>query len=176
MHDTREITIEELLNARELRTIKQKELINTYKTPLVSFMVNYPSKYKDTPLTRKLHNEGKKILLQELESKNIPIIHNETFYKVTGTETFINVDIEHMELKKMLVIIENNHPLGRLFDYDVIDKEYNIISRTSLNQMGRKCLICDENASVCARSQKHDYQELINTINSIAKNYFNAIK
>lgn len=173
MNGTREITLEELLNARELRAIKQKELIKTYKATLISFMVNIPGKYKDTPLIRKIHKEERNILHQILKKECIPIIYEEAICKKTGPEGFVILEIDSIKVKRLLVQIENNHSLGRLFDYDVFDKEYNLITRASINKPRRKCFICNEYASVCARSRKHTYRELIFEINAIVLNYFN---
>ena len=60
----------------------------------------------------------------------------------------------------MVVELENNHELGRIFDVDVFDKNHNQISRSMLNLAPRKCLICEKAAS-CIRTRAHTYEELI---------------
>ena len=47
-----------------------------------------------------------------------------------------------------------------ILDIDVMDKD-GAVSRCELGLDARKCLICDEDAKVCARSQKHSMEELL---------------
>ena len=62
--------------------------------------------------------------------------------------------------KYLAVIIESISPKARLLDIDVMDKD-GAVSRGELGLDARKCLICDEDAKVCARSQKHSMEELL---------------
>lgn len=176
MEKAREITLEELLQARELRAERQKKLVYIYKAGVISFMVNIPGKFKDTKISRMIHDEGRKILKKTLKQKSKHIVYEEVLYKPTGAEAFIIVDMNELKLKEILVEIEDNHSLGRLFDFDVIDKEYKNITRKTINQIGRKCLLCNNQAVICVRSQKHSYGELIDKINRLSKDYFNRLK
>lgn len=74
----------------------------------------------------------------------------------TGIEALISLDADAAELKRICVEIEEEHQAGRLFDIDVIAKNGAKLGRSE----PRKCLICSENASVCARSRAHSVQEL----------------
>ncbi len=176
MNREKEITLNELLIAREERAKTQKRLIDTFKANLISFMVNIPGKNKDTSISRKLHNEGRHILKKKLEANNINIIYDEFHYHLTGAEAFILTDADAVKLKEILVNIEDTHPLGRLFDFDVIDKEFTMISRTFVNHKNRKCLLCEEDAAICVRSQKHSYEDLIKEVYLLAYEYFDKIQ
>jgi holo-ACP synthase len=55
---TSEVTLEQLLFAREERAKRQKNLLAGYGMPLISFMVNTPGANKNMPLTRFVFNEG----------------------------------------------------------------------------------------------------------------------
>ena len=70
------------------------------------------------------------------------------------------------QIKAMTVAIEEADSLGRLFDMDVMDKNGSM-SRGELGANPRKCLLCDEDAKVCARSQKHEMTELLDEIQRI---------
>ena len=168
----KEVSLEELLLAREQRAEKQRELIEIYGANLISFMVNIPGKLKNTPLSRKIFYEGLKGLNQKLKEKNVYILYEEICNKSTGMASFILIDINELLLKKLLVDIEDNHPIGRLFDFDVINKNYKVLTRSDIGQASRKCLICEENASICVRSQKHSYEELIKKIITMTNEYF----
>ena len=74
----------------------------------------------------------------------------------TGIEALISLDEDAAELKRICVEIEEKHRAGRLFDMDVIAKNGAKLGRSE----PRKCLICSENASVCARSRAHSVEEL----------------
>ncbi|AZO94859.1 citrate lyase holo-[acyl-carrier protein] synthase [Halocella sp. SP3-1] len=175
MNMIREISLQELLRARELRAARQKELINKYQACLISFMVNTPGKFKVTVLSKKIHDEGSKVLRETFEKEYIFPIYQEVHKKATGIESFILVNMDEIKLKKILVEIEDNHLLGRLFDFDVINKEYQNISRQTIKKRGRRCLLCKDQAAVCVRSQKHSYEELLEKINTISKEYFNMM-
>ena len=74
----------------------------------------------------------------------------------TGIEALIALDADAAEMKRICVEIEERHPVGRLFDMDVIAKNGLKLGRSE----PRKCLICSENASICARSRAHSVEEL----------------
>ncbi|MCG8501827.1 MAG: citrate lyase holo-[acyl-carrier protein] synthase [Firmicutes bacterium] len=176
MENAKAITLEALLSAREQRAQNQKKLIDAFDANVISFTVNTPGKFKDALISRKIHYEGRRELEEVLMEKKIPIVYEEVYYKTTGAEAFIVVDMDAVTLKKMLVEVEECHPLGRLFDFDVIDKKYNMITRAAMNRTGRKCLLCEEDASICVRSQKHPYDVLIEKIRTLTREYFEESK
>jgi len=56
--------------------------------------------------------------------------------------------------------IEDQHPLGRLWDADVIDINGVSLSRKHFGLPARRCLLCEQPAHDCARSRLHAMQEL----------------
>jgi triphosphoribosyl-dephospho-CoA synthetase len=67
--------------------------------------------------------------------------------------------------------IENKNKLARLTDIDVY---YN--SSHSLNRnKPRTCYICNQNALVCSRMQKHTTEELLNHISNITSSYLKRL-
>lgn len=169
------ITLEELLTAREMRAARQQALIKQYKVPLISFMVNIPGPYKDTPLTSRIFDEGLKHLSKEMESLKIPQVYKEVSYYSTGAEALIAIVCGETDLKTIVVGIEETHPLGRLFDFDVMGMDMKHLSRDSLGISKRKCLLCNDDAHACGRSKRHSQAELNQKIQTMAEAYFRNI-
>lgn len=172
MRDQERTTLEELLAARERRDTKQKALIRKFSLPLVSFMVNMPGPNKNTMLTKRIFTEGFKVFFEVMNSKDIPQVYREVNFLPAGAEGYIVVDCCETDLKGMTVAIEETHPLGRLFDFDVIGIHSNHLSRDTLEIPKRKCLLCDEAAHACGRSRKHSLIELQHKIQRMADAYF----
>ncbi|WHH60852.1 citrate lyase holo-[acyl-carrier protein] synthase [Petroclostridium sp. X23] len=173
MSIAKEVTLKELLLSRDRRAERQRELINRFGVALISFTINMPGKFKDTPVSRTLHGEGMHVLRKALSEKGAIVLDQEIYKPITGPEAYISVNMDELELKKILVEIEDQHPVGRLFDFDVIDTSYHIVKRSEVGQPSRKCLICEQDAVICVRSQRHSYDELIEKINITVKEYFN---
>lgn len=110
-----------------------------------------------------------------LEDKQIRIKHKESCDKSTGPEGYISADIDPKELKRLMISLEKDHPLGRIFDIDVFDKDYNQIGRSNIGEEPRKCLMCNKDARICMREKNHSYEELIERIDEMSKEYFGSI-
>lgn len=168
-----EKALSRILQSREARSDKQKDLISKFNKNLISFTLNIPGNIKDSKVYRNIHKEGMKVILDNLKHKSIPIIYKEEIQKSTGSEGYIVVDLEPLELKRMAIDIEENHFLGRIFDIDVFDFEYNQISRADLGADPRGCLLCNKEARICIRERNHTYEELINKIYEMWQKYDN---
>ena len=167
-----EITLEQILKARDDRAEKQKILINKYHMPLISFTVNMPGIRKKTPLSGKLFWEGFQVFDKKLADDGIPLVCQETYDLLTGYEAYIVADISALALKELTIQVENQHPLGRLWDFDVIERDGRLLSRETLGYPKRKCLLCNEDANACARSRLHSQEDLINRMQVMSDVYF----
>lgn len=165
-----------ILKSREDRSKKQIELIDRYHMSLISFTLNTPGSIKDSPMYRSIHGAGISAILEKLEEGQISIVHREESYRTTGPETYIVVDIDPLILKEITVDIEEYHPLGRVFDIDVFDSHHNQISRTHIERPSRRCLLCDDDARVCMRMQRHRYEELIHWIEQLWSEYRDTLE
>jgi holo-ACP synthase len=172
MTDGREVTLNEVLQAREERVARQREMIKAHSVPIVSYLVNMPGAWKCTPLSIKIFNEGLIALMHTLGGEGLIPVQLWVGCLPTGPEALWAVPAAALTLKRMVVQIEEHHPLGRLFDMDVIDRDLNGVSRVQIGKSARKCLICSEDACVCGRSRKHSVDELIGKIQSIVEAYF----
>ena len=161
------VTLMELLDSRENRVAKQRELLDNHGGTLISVTLNIPGPVKDKSKYRKALD----MAMASLEEKagNSKVLHRECRYKLTGPEGYLCVGDETFDgetWKRMTIDIEENHKLGRIFDIDVLTTAGGI-SRSQLGLPERKCLICGEPAKVCARSQKHPMEELLAKIDEL---------
>ena len=160
----------DILQSREDRALFQEEIINKYNAPIISFTLNIPGKIKDSSMYRKIHNAGIEAINKSLN--DYEVIYTKKKEKSTGPEAYFSVNINPLELKQLTTKIETEHPLGRLFDIDVLDINNKQISRTELELEPRKCMICENNAKECSRSKKHSLEELLEEIKYIYRSYF----
>ena len=70
------------------------------------------------------------------------------------------VDAQAAVLKLRTSQIEDSAPVARLFDMDVLDADGKKLDRTVFGYPARKCLLCDEPASICGRSRAHSVEQL----------------
>lgn len=175
MTASREITHQELLEAREKRAAHQKELIEKYRFPLVSFTVNIPGPCKKTPNSNIIFHEGCNALRKKLKETGSSLEYEELIDPDTGYEAYFVVKMAERTLKDYLLQIENEHPLGRLFDLDVIGADGKPISREDLGTSKRKCLLCDEDAHSCGRSRRHPTEALIQNIKSMVDSFLKIV-
>lgn len=188
------LTLMDLLNSRENRVNHQKELLEKYAdSVLISMTLNIPGPVKDSAQYRKALETGTHRLKAMLNSE--AILYEELRPLVTGSEAYIVVQADPLTIKKAAIAAEEADALGRLFDIDVLvidddalqDKmpegtsnntavggtfhlsltDIRTISRSQLGAKPRKCLLCGENAKVCARSRAHSMDDLLKKISEI---------
>lgn len=176
MEHYNKVSLEEVLESREERVDYQRKLLSTYKSPLISFMVNMPGPVKLCPMTLKLHKLGMKAILESLELQEKRVLFHQVLEKKTGIEGYIVASCNAMELKRTACSIEDTHELGRLFDIDVLDMEGVPIKREQLSLAPRRCLLCSEISSVCSRSRRHSIDDLAAKMESMLKEYENKHK
>ena len=165
-----------ILKSREDRRILQETLIGKYENTLISFTLNIPGIVKDSEKYRRVHKETMEYILEELEEKHIGVLYKERLEKDTGSEGYISVNNDALNTKALMIEIEGTHPLGRILDIDVFDKENKQISRKGLKLEVRKCLICSKDARICMRQRGHSQGELLAIIDDIIESYFSLTK
>ena len=162
-----EVTLKELLDSRENRVWHQQELLKKYHGVLVSVTLNIPGHVKDKPEYRKLMEWGMEGLLGAFGPN---VVHHEIRFLKTGAEGYLCLaGMDAQEAKYVTVLVEGMTPKARLLDIDVLDKN-GAVSRSQLGLEPRKCLLCNEDAKACARSQKHSMEELLAEVDRLCKN------
>lgn len=168
----REVSLMEMLDAREHRQEVQKALLSQHHLPVISFTLNMAGPIKVFPLALQTFQEGIRLIETQCHAWSIPIIATQSTESHTGHEYFWAVDGEVRFVKEILCLLEDSVALGRLFDIDVIQTDGTKISRTALGFSPRKCLICSQEAFVCSRSRTHSVKELLEKECQIMTSYF----
>lgn len=161
------ITLEEVLTNREARAALQRELLAQYKSPIISFTINMPGSVKLNNASRLLYKLGIERLKNTLESAHIVVHDIRHVERFTGLEAFFSAATDARTLKKIACRIEDQDAVGRLLDMDVLDVDGVPISRSELKLPKRKCLLCERDAVICARSRQHAPAELLNKIEEV---------
>ena len=168
-----EITLEQLLASRDERHTLQMQLLQEHpdKT-LVCLTVVMPGSVKRNEQSLTVAKAAVEALKQcfnpykdELLERDLP----------TGYEAYLLTDIGREKAKRMTCEIEDHHPLGRLFDMDVLDETGVPIPRTAVGSEPRRCLICDNEARYCMRNRTHTQEELQQHINQIIHDYVHGV-
>lgn len=151
-----EINLMQMLDCRERRNAVQNELLQKYRRPVISFCMNIPGPVKTNPQIRGAFLAGRQELIGALRKNTFAILQAFDIAEATGDEWIAAVDADAAKIKELTMEIENRHPLGRLFDMDVIDIQGEKLSRPRF----RKCLICGKQAQECARARAHSVKEI----------------
>lgn len=146
-----EISLTQMLLARDRRAERQKELLEKYHKPLISVSMNIAGPVKQSPIIARGFELGMKDLGRLLAAEQIVCLHREEIREDTGCEALWVLDAAPQRLKELTVQLEEASRLGRLMDFDVLDERGSKLSRPQ----PRKCLICGQMAQVCARSRAH---------------------
>ncbi|MCD7994730.1 MAG: citrate lyase holo-[acyl-carrier protein] synthase, partial [Clostridia bacterium] len=116
----REVSLMEMLDAREHRQEVQKALLSQHHLPVISFTLNMAGPIKVFPLALQTFQEGIRLIETQCHVWSIPIIATQSTESHTGHEYFWAVDGEVRFVKEILCLLEDSVALGRLFDIDVI--------------------------------------------------------
>ncbi len=141
------VTLDEILRARDTRAASQRRLLNAYHLPLVSFTMNIAGPVKRTPLIELPFDAG----LKELQAVLGQPIAAEVIRPHTGCEALLVYDRPAAELKAACLKLETAAPVGRLYDLDVLDVDGTKLSRPQQ----RTCLVCGAPVTACSRSRAH---------------------
>ena len=161
-----EVGLHDILNARETRVQQQQQLLAEHRVPLICFTMNIAGPVKNTPLIQRGFYAG----LEQLDSR--PFQQQLRFRQVqilpTGCEAIFAIDLPAWELKQICTDIEESHPLGRLFDMDVIDTDGTKLER----KIQRGCIICGAPGRFCAASRAHSAQQLQTVTTDLLTQHF----
>lgn len=158
----REVTLQELLTAREQRAQRQRIWLKTYGQTLVVFTMNIAGPIKRTELIEEGFSMGSRLLRQRLGDR---LLHWEEYWQDTGCEGFYAAALPAEKVKAITVELEETHPAGRLWDMDVLTLEGKKLEREN----PRACLICGTPGAACARSRAHSVEELTKKTEEILK-------
>ena len=155
--DGRLATLPEILDRREQRSQQQMALLQQGPC-VVSFSMNIPGALKSFPLATAGFEEGLTQLYRIFpESWHLQCIRTSA---VTGEEVLLLLNADPHHVKSLTIELEEQHPLGRLWDIDVLGQDGIPLSRGSFGHTRRTCLLCGQDAKICGRSGAHTHEEL----------------
>ena len=170
-----DVSLMDMLNAREMRCRLQRRLICACQKPLICLTLNIPGPVKVLPGVPEAFESGCKRILSSLRDHRIPMLRSEAVREKTGYEAFYCVDSSAETVKALMIAIEDQDRLGRLFDIDVLRTDGTKVSREELGFEPRRCLLCSEPAHVCSRSRRHSVAELTEEIRSILNTFTTSL-
>lgn len=158
--EIRRVELPDMLQARERRALRQRELLARYPETLICFTMNIAGPVKNSDPIRNAWEEGLRQLRTQLRMAGLVADHGERSVAFTGNEAFLSVPAPALQVKQLMVELEEEHPLGRLFDIDVLRADGSKVERQEVNRPPRRCLICGEPAAVCASRRLHSVETL----------------
>ena len=166
-----EITLEQLLRSRDQRWDTERRLLKAFPDQtLVVLTVVMPGSVKRDARTAVIAHAAEAAINAFLGPRVTLRYKNDA---PTGYEGYWITDGDATRIKRQMCGIEDYHPLGRLFDIDVIRPDATPIPRTDVGFEPRRCLLCEHEARWCMRNHTHTQEEIQQRINEMV-NDFNA--
>lgn len=165
-----EITLAQMLQAREERVCKQQYLLNTHHCPIICFTMNIAGPVKTSPLIERAFTAGLAALDSHLPEEHIRF--RDTDITATGCQALYAVDSDALTLKKICTAIEDATPLGRLFDMDVLNTDGTKLDRAAVGGNSRDCIVCGAAGRGCAARRLHTVPQLQAATRAIISQHF----
>ena len=157
------VTLEDILRARDARAAAQRRLLHTYHLPLVSFTMNIAGPVKSSPLIELAFDAGLEALYDALGRPAAA----EVIRPATGCEALLAYDRPAAAMKAACLALETTAPIGRLYDLDVLDTDGSKLSRPE----PRTCLICGGPVTVCSRRRAHGLDAIVGRTHEILADF-----
>jgi len=165
------MSLEKILSAKEERA-KMRQAIANNNLASLSLSLNIPSYPKST---KEINNF---FLLIKTEINDYLLAHRviyNTQAEITLTDSAGDFCISSLSsntkdiafVKNLCENFEENHPLGRIIDIDIVDTSGHPVSSGKL----KKCFLCNAPAIECMHKGTHTKQELRSFIDSEIKKY-----
>ncbi len=163
------ITLHELLASRDARHAMQQKLLadNSGKT-LVCLTVVMPGSVKRNRQSLIVAHAAVDAMREAFRPADGCFMERDL---TTGYEAYLLTPMPLLDAKRTAVGIEDSHPLGRLFDIDIIAPDGTPVSRERVGGSPRRCLVCDREARYCMRMRWHTQDEIWARINDMVEQY-----
>ena len=165
----REVTLAEILDARERRAELQKKLLSEYGGTLISFTMNIAGPIKNTPLIERAFQNGLSDLISSLPRNKILFECSRS--EPQGCESMIAIKLNAELVKDICINIEESSRLGRLFDMDVIAPNGEKLER----KRQRACIVCGKAGRECSAGRLHAADEVVAVTEKIMTEHFARI-
>ena len=111
-----EVSLNQILEARERRAALQRSTLSTYGGPLLCFTMNLAGPVKRSPLSDFAFLAGERMI----QSRGFHVRQHIRLRQPTGMESIYALEADPQALKAAAMAMEESLPVGRLFDMDVI--------------------------------------------------------
>ena len=119
MKEFGEVTVADMMTAREARYMMQQTLLSRYPgSVLVCLTMNIAGPVKNTALIRRVFEWGKGQIAAVLRAHRV--VFDAAISEKTGPEAVFAVMADALEVKRRLCMLEDGCAAGRLLDIDVI--------------------------------------------------------
>ena len=163
------ITLSELLASRDARHAMQQQLLAEHSgKTLVCLTVVVPGSVKRNSQSLIAAHAAVDAMRQAFQPAVDDLIERDL---ATGYEAYLLTTMPLLEAKRQAMHIEDTHPLGRLFDIDIIDKDGVPVARERVGGTPRRCLVCGREARYCMRMRWHTQEEIWAHINGFIDAY-----
>lgn len=166
------VSLDALLSARDNRAERQTGWLIHYRRTVISLTLVTPGVVKDSIRYRNTMGVALQACDQLLWQQRWRVLDRQVLWLPTGPEAMWCVDHDASEVKALSTLLEQTHPLGRLWDIDVICPQQGAIGRKALGREMRRCLLCDEPAHACSRSRQHSPEQVIACVEAMIDDWF----
>lgn len=160
------VTLQEILNAREMRVHTQNQMLKEHGVTLICFTMNIAGPKKNSPMIERAFREGLSVIRDAIATYHIAEEREE--YTNCGPVFFCSLCANASEIKSAMVEIEQTHPIGRLFDIDVINADGTKINRST----ERGCIVCGAPGRACSAGRLHPVAEIVAVMDKMMSDYF----
>lgn len=173
------ITLHELLTSRDARHAMQTKLLAEHSgKTLVCLTVVMPGSVKRNHQSLCVAHAAVEAMREAFHLNDMSDAEREAVLTErdlnTGYEAYLITPLPLLEAKRIAVTIEDTHPLGRLFDIDVINSDGIPVARNDIGEKPRRCLVCEHEARYCMRMRWHTQEEIWAKINEMVDLYTKA--
>ncbi len=161
--------LEEVLSGRDERAALQGKLLSLKKDAFVCQIgLNIPGFPKRVPGDAAVIRDCRRFLLACAGAAAFEEYFLDNGAGFCWQGAFDRVKFSAYALKRAAVEAEDRMEAGRILDIDVITRE-GALSRLDAGLPPRRCLVCGEDAKICARTGRHDTAELREIVFRIIK-------
>lgn len=164
------VSLRQILEARDTRVSLQQKLIKQYHKTLICFTMNIPGPIKTSPAIERAFCTGCTLLNKRFVPE--AILHREISFHCTGCQALYVIALDAISVKQICVDIEDNSPLGRLFDMDVLTPDGHKLCRNDIDKPERSCMICGISGKGCASRRIHSVTDLQSATQQIIDSHF----
>lgn len=166
------VSLDALLAAKDSHAARQADWLTHYQQPVISLTLVTPGAVKDSIRYRNSMGVALQACDQLLWQQRWRVLDRQVLWLPTGPEALWCVEHSATEIKAHCAMLEQTHPLGRLWDLDVICPTLGPVGRKSLGNDMRRCLLCDEPAHACARSRRHPQDQVVSRVEKLIDDWF----